>query len=856
MQRRMQDVEKVVLPSGMTLLLLSDDSLPVVACQLWVKVGSGYEPSHEVGISHFIEHLVFKGTRSFSAEALNREVESAGGSINAFTSMDVTGYHVVLPKQHIDLALKILIELVQVPTFPDNEFDREKQVILEELAEEEDNNEITLGQRLFNSAFQDDPYANPVIGYKHTVTALTLPRIKAFFKAYYTPPRMVLAVAGDFDIQTVKTKVSKQLHASPNRDLAAIDREVQPLKPGFRWDWLCKGSEESAIEIAFRLPAMAHQHTAYLDLAANILGGGECSRLYQQLCEKDGLVRSIDATYFSQRRHSLLLIRALLTDGDFSQVYNKIARICQEMRDSAPSPEEMQLAKVTVEKDLMFETETYEGIANNLAFYETTVDDCMWERFYLKSVMAAKAKEVGKVCQAYLRPDNIATVGLSPTALKPPFKADELEKLLVSAFNSKPVSPKPCVVDPPQKSTAGRRLQQQANILIRSTASPIATIFLTMPGGLLCENQHNNGIGQLALAMLATATSTQSALQLAKSMTLLGAEFEASLGRSSIGLRMDLPSRYVESGVDLFLEVVAAAVFQQPAFAREKVFQLQEIRSQQDSFETICLNNLLSQLFVDHPYGLNPIGATESVDRLTLDDVSKHYWNNILSQPWTLAVVSSQKPEQVRRNLESKLPGQSLPIAAAAKTTFTEHQDNKRVVATIPGKKAYLYFGWRTPAVSQGLWPALEVLTGILTGFGGGKLYHRLREELGLAYTVHTVAYHGSEAGYFAIQVNTTPDHVEAVIAETEAILATASKETWVASELQRAKNYLIGSYDIELQKSATQAMHMAINHQFGLGADLGVYSQAILNVTTSAVCQTVVDFLQPEQMVLSLLTP
>lgn len=849
----MHRVQKITLENGLTLLLAVDHRHAVTAMHLWVQVGSADESPTLNGISHCIEHMLFKGTKRYTNNALSSDVERAGGTLNAFTSLDYTGYHMSLPSAHADLGVNILADMVQNPLLRSADLRNEARVILEEMGEEQDSPEMLLGHRLFELCYPGDPYGRAVIGNRRTVSRFKSNDVRAYFRRHYRPERMVLAIAGAFDADAMQALVRKLFRA----DAEPLPRILPELKraSGLRHSWVRKGNEQSAVEMAFHTPGMQHAHTTPLDLLAFILAGGEHSRLYQRLIDKQKLARAIDTHNFAPQRGGMLITRAVLADNDFPGTIRAVVEEMRRIADEGVGDDELELAKSAIESDLIFEGETAEGVAHNLAFYETSLGDYGWEASYLRMLRACAAEDLRRLARLYLHPDNLCIVGLSPEGANLPLKPAEIPKLLQNNFSA-----------PRAARNRRRQISSKTAVQMHSPApgldliygenrsSRVATLYLSIPGGVLHETKDNVGIGNLGMSLLSAGTKQRGETELSRRLAQLGAEFDASLGRSHVGMRLDLPAPRLDEGLDLFLEIVNQPAFQDKALKRERAFLLRELRSLKDQYELDAFDMLLRHLFPKHPYGFNAMGTAKSLRSFTVDSVAEHYHRRILAAPWRFVVVSPQPGADIQAKLLQqpsvwRPQSPNLPAPEAA-------PDKQLVYREIPGSKAYLYWGFRTPPVASDRWAALETLTGVLTGFGAGRLYQKLREQFGLAYTVQSFAYHGSRGGYFAIYVNSAPKNFGKIDETIRAELKRLREEPIEDDELQRAKNYLVGSYAVDMQKSSAQAAQLAMGKNLGLGCDLTLYGKRIMKLRSRDLQKLAAQHLNDNQAVISLLSP
>jgi zinc protease len=602
----------------------------------------------------------------------------------------------------------------------------------------------------------------------------------------------------------------------------------------FQQAWLKMGDEQCAMEMALPTPAIHHPHLIGLDLLSEILAGSEYSKLYQQLYDKQKLVRAVDSYCFTARRSGLFVIRAVLSNGDFSAVTREICNQLSVLRNKKVSDKELRLAKAALKNGLLFEYETADSVAQNLAFYETMFHDPHWPQRHLRTLEDFSSRDLQNLAQLYFRPECISFAGLIPKKQKLKVTQKQIQQILQRHLKTTLTHPPVKQLTSNRKAVAtSYKFKENFQLILKSIPqTSIATIFLTIPGGLLLENQNNNGIGNLALSLLNKTNYHKNEQQISLQLTELGADFDVAVGRSNIGLRMDLPAENFEAGLKEFFSLILRPEFNQTIFNRERNFIQQELAGLKDNYEIDCFNYFLSTLFPDHSYGLNPLGKQSALKRLNAQKLKEWYLKQQLTLPWTLTIVSSQSDPQVLkmlRKFSNRLPKlKTFQHQRITDKTLT----NRRYEKNIPGHKAYYCYGFKTPGLLPKVWPAVEVLTAVLTSYGGGLLYERLRDKLGLAYTVQSYAYHAHEGGYMAIYVNTAPENLLQVERETVKLFHRLRKNGISLTEINRAKNFLTGSYEIDLQRTSSQAMQLAINYQNGHGCNLSSYQKAVNKVS------------------------
>lgn len=278
------------LDNGLTVVSDHMSHVKTVSLGLWVKAGARFETEPLNGISHFLEHMFFKGTQSRTATDIAEQIEDVGGSINAYTGREITAYYVKMLKEHANLGLDILADVLRRSTFPEEEMLREKDVVLQEISQSLDTPEDVLFDLFQNAAFPDHPLGRPILGTADHVKSLTRETLSSYARTHYTPERMVLAAAGNIDHDTL-LKQAEDLFG----DMMPGTDQIDPPTARFKGGSKTEARPLEQLQFALGFEGLNHADPDYYAAAAmtTALGGGMSSRLFQEIREKRGLVYSV-----------------------------------------------------------------------------------------------------------------------------------------------------------------------------------------------------------------------------------------------------------------------------------------------------------------------------------------------------------------------------------------------------------------------------------------------------------------------------------------------------------------------------------------------------------------------------------
>ncbi|MBI3636762.1 MAG: insulinase family protein [Candidatus Rokubacteria bacterium] len=407
---------RTVLDNGVVVVAQEHRASEVVALQLWVKVGGRDEAPPELGLSHYLEHMLFKGTPTRPPGSIDVMIEGLGGQSNAYTSYDYTHYDVVLPAEHLRAGIELLADIAVNAAFVPEELDGEKKVVFEEMRLTEDNPEKYILRRLYELGYAPHPYGRVILGTEPLIQALDRAKLNAYYKKHYVPRNFVLVAVGAVSPSSVRAIAAETFGrltgGAPERAL------VPPLVPVARGDRhvdVPRNEQQAYLGLAWRGVPTSHPDVYAVDLLNYVLGGDSpntpSSRLFQLV--RDRVVSSIESGYGAWERAGLVTINARLDAPNLARAESAIVGIIRRVRDQGVTEEERQRAIVTAEAAYAFDIETAEGLAKTYGQAETTwsLDD---EVAYLGRLHNVTAADIQAAARKYFADDNYAIVRFVP----------------------------------------------------------------------------------------------------------------------------------------------------------------------------------------------------------------------------------------------------------------------------------------------------------------------------------------------------------------------------------------------------------------------------------------------------------
>src|SRR6266403_5644395 len=338
--------QKWILPSGLTIIVQEDHSAPVASVQAWCATGSIDEDQHlGAGLSHILEHMLFKGTKSRSTNQIAQKIQDVGGYINAYTSFDRTVLWIDVPKDGVATALDVLADAMMNSTLPPEEYRKEQEVIRREFAMGMDDPDRVAGLLLFATAYQRHPYHFPVLGDIEIYNQLTQDQVMQYYKTRYVPNNLTFVVVGDVDAAKVRQQLTEFFKAYPEKSLKPIFIPEEPPQLGRREVHQEFATELTHLSLAWHIPEVTNPDVPALDLLSTILGDGRSSRLYRRVREEAGLAFGIAAFSYTPGDPGLFGIDAALDPKKREAARDLILEIIDEIKDAGVSDDELAKAK-------------------------------------------------------------------------------------------------------------------------------------------------------------------------------------------------------------------------------------------------------------------------------------------------------------------------------------------------------------------------------------------------------------------------------------------------------------------------------------------------------------------------------
>ncbi len=852
---KMYQPEQVQLSNGIPVILQHYDG-PVAATYWWVRTGSADETSSEAGYAHFLEHMLFKDasakeTGRASTGQMARVIESLGGDINAYTSFDQTVYHVTCAAQHWEKVLDAFGTMAKPQRFSHQDFEREREVILEEIRKNEDSPGRQLFQALFSSTFSKHPYGRPVIGNVKTIKSAKTSQVEGYYKRRYISGRMGLILVGPIADENGKKKknilrlLEKHYGSKTIKKAVSVDKS-RPIEPELRekaeWGVKVFDVKTPTLSFSFRVPELAHEDLPALDLLSGVLGMGELSRLYQRLFYQTSLVTDVSGGMYVPKDPGMLYFQAELNSLEnvipaAEEMFKELRRIGEE----GPTPDELARVLASAESDRLYATQTADGMAGRLGFLKYIMGDLNFDQEYLSQLRAVNASKIREVAKKYLSYRRMSGVVLVPKGSEK-FETVALEDLSQQILNSEDhgLPAVQTVATIAKAPTTKKRIGSQVEFFKMPSglqvcyyprpASHVMSVHASVLGGLRLEmanpvedREKDWGSSYLMALTWTKGTSKRDTHQISAITEGRAASIEGFAGRNSVGLQMTGLARDWDELSGLFSEVLLDPTFPKEEIEHSRRIVEDSIRGVEDHSSQLCSKLFLETLFENHPYGKMVHGSLESIQHIHTEKLRAFHESWIRPERLIVSVSGAVKQpildswlndleervQKLVRNLDQAPLGTELKDEPALKAP-------RWVERPLGREQCHILVGGLGVQNNAPDRHAIRLLQTLLGG-QSGRLFIELREKKSLAYTVSPLSFEGIERGYVGTYIACAPQKRDEAVAGIRHVLETLVKKGPTTQEMNRAKEFFLGRRAMDLQSDSALAAHFGMEALYGL---------------------------------------
>jgi len=820
----MQNLKTDYLSNKLPVYHLKTTKAPVVTLQVWVKTGSADELKSEAGLSHFIEHLVFKGTDKFAPGEIAQVVEAAGGELNAYTSFDQTVFYVTVPKHKFEVAAQVLSQMLIFPKFDPTEVDNEREVVVEEIKMGLDQPGRVSSKMLFDQMFKGHPYSLPVIGTEENIRRVPVDEIKNYFGERYTGHNMSLVCVGDIEESDLKTlevyfkDLSFEGLPKQNRERASVKLNTEHFlhqksefeKDYFYISWPMKGYKSSESEVA--------------ELMALLLGQGESSFLYDDLKLQKGLCRSIGASYFGGEENGIFVVSGVTIGDEVEKLAEELPRSIEAFLKQKDISKDITKARNIFDSESAYSEESIASMCRNIG------DDWL---YYNK--MGATEDKKNRILS--LKEDDLKAFAQNIFAKKPYLsflskeevsdKVKALPESLYKLSNVEPAFTEQKVENGPEQIELKKAPSEQSKktwktdrgsqvIFVPQTIGSVVSVKVAFEGGELLASDEEQGLVSLFGNIWAREFTDLNEQEVAAKMDFYCSSFGAFSGKHSVGLSLTTLSKYFKDLSPFFAKSLKSAAFTPEVLEREKQSLVSQLRSRVDRPSAVAFKEFSKLIFKDHIYSRDSLGVEEQIEKITVDSLAK-YLGRLLSQRCVFSFVGDLEEQQVKDLVsdfeahlnevgESLLNTKGVNFPKSGSSYKGESEKNQTHI--IMGYPAFDYTDEKKLH--------LDMVSALLGG-QGGRLFIELRDKASLAYSVAPLDFAGFLGGYFGGYIACDPSKRETAISMMKAEFKKTTTNLFTLDEMNWMKNQILGKFAMSSQRNSFISDTVLFDALYGL---------------------------------------
>ena len=816
-----QDYTIQKLPNGQTLVIYEIHNNPIVTIDTWIKTGSINETDQNNGISHFLEHLFFKGTKTHPTGNFERILESKGAIVNAATSKDFTHYYITLPSAYFDTALELHSDMLLNPQIPRKELEQERKVVIEEIYKDLNNPSRKVYNNLNTLMYTRHPYKRQVIGSAENVGTMRREEILDYFNKFYSPSNMVTIITGDVDTAMTTEKVQNyfnQPYKKPVKQNFAKEHQIQTQKRHIEYT----DTQSGYMMIGFRGVDINDRQLFALDVLAQILGGGDSSRLYKNVKEQKGLAFNISASNINFRDDGILYITANFAPYCYEKLENAVFSEISNVQKYGVTEEELQTAKNKIIQDTYYSRESTAKIASELGYIIALTGNSNLYNNYIDGIKKVTAKDVKDAAQKYLGVNKSAVSFVLPETMKN-VKEKEAKTHTYTKISE-------------SNGIAKYEIDNGATLLVNENKNNnIIAISLIAKGGAFVEKVP--GEGTLTAKALLKGTKKYSSQELAQIIDENGIEIKPECKDDFFIIDVKTTTAQIDKTLDILNEILNNALFDDYELEKTRTEILSKIRQKRDLPMNIALENFRTALFEGSVYSRTNKVLEKTLPTVTSGNV-KAYYKRILN-PVNIIIsvngnVDSKKLAESFGSMLQETSGEKFDYKNCYVTKLTAPKMINQKIKDI--KTSWLFIGWQTAGVRDKKdFVTLKVINTMLGSGLSSRLYRNIRESDGLAYQLGSQYSPKMLGGEFLTYIGTNPNTLEY---SREKMLKEVNKlksEFVSDTELQDAKDRLKGGFIVALETNSKKASNIGIFEAYGFGYDfLNTYTKMIDEVTAS----------------------
>lgn len=884
-------IYEYLLPTGQAIYIKPDHSLPMVTMDTWVETGSVNEGPLTNGISHFLEHLLFKGTPQHPLGEFDHTIEALGGQFNAATSLDYTHYYISIPSKHFNQAMDLHANMLQQAVIPQDALDRERHVVQEEINRALDNPSSKLLRTLNRHLFANHGYAYDTLGPKALIATVPRKRIVNYYHTWYQPDRYRTIVTGDVNPNEAATYIANtfaQYQRPQEKNWLGLTKKIkrkltQKAAGPQQTEVLVledANITQSYFMIGFLGPNVDNREDTYaLDVAMNALGQGKTSRLHQSVVEKNQLAQSISAGNWTQKYAGLVYIDATLPNEKRDAAREDIFKVIHQLKAEGLTSEELNKAKTEALTSYAFLQESTSGLAQNIG-YNVTIGNLSDHTDYAQALQTVGLEDAQRAANKYLNLNNMIVVEMVPAKTKAKAKNTDKNNSLSLQDEKETI-----------QAQIAHALQQEAS-LTHATPSSVEeaqpktlgeTHHTLMPNGMTLlsrERPHTNTVSIKFFIKGGKSTETvPGTANVVASMLKKGSkhrsklELSQTLERNGMSIGLDVHSDYISiSGSALKedlgeLALLMIDTIKHPRFEQEELDVVKTrlkraLTAGREKPSALALENLQLNIYPWHNYGNTGKRMEDHLSLITRDVLTDYYAHHAIPSNMVVSAVGNLDGKFLSKVLLEAFP-KSLNIKDEKRIEPPKAQpvppikESKTIRAEKPEQAAtWIARGWLAPKLGDKDYAALKVINTLLGSGLSSRLFVNLREKQGLAYVAASYFPSSKMEGRFVMYLGTDPKNEAKVLKGFQKEIDNLINVPLTDKELADAKTKFIGNFAMAHETNSDQAFYLGFYEALGQGAAFDSYYPKLIDKLTIEDIQNTAQRIFSQPSITSIVSP
>ncbi len=795
------------LKNGQTVAIEEVHSNPIVTIDTWVRTGSINETEQNSGISHFLEHLFFKGTQKHPYGEFDKILESKGAVNNAATSKDFTHYYITIPSEHFELALEMHADMLQNPAIPQQEMDKERLVVLEEIAKDLNNPQNIVYNNLMEMMYINHPYKKRVIGSAEVVKNVSRDEILEYFRKFYAPSNMVTIIVGDVDTKKALESVKNNFSSDYRKTVLPKYAKEKPLPSLLRKE-VKSETTSGYMLIGYRGVSVTDKDMYALDVLSTILGDGKTSILYKSIKDRKQLAFSIGASHSTAKDDGIFYITASFVPDKYKELEKAIFDEISDLRQKGVTSEQVKLAQNIIERDTFYARESVSNIAQEIGYTFVTAGDVNFYKDYLLKIRRVTVSDVNRVLRKYLGDNNAAISVLLPNNYEEKENVVKCPQEITSTLVSE------------NSETKKYKLSNGATVLITpNTANDIIAVTVLAKGGEFVEK--TTGTAMLTADLMLKGTKKYTADEFAAVLEDNGIKITPSSSADWFLVRVLTTKNQLDKTLELLDEVLNNAIFDENELKKLKAEKINAIKKNRDIALKRAVEEYNTLIYQGSVYSNSTKILEKAYPKVSRKDIVDYYNKILEPQNLVISVNGNVDTEKFLKSFEA--------ILKRPQGTKSEYSVNIPVIKTPRISKQidkqtqtdWVLLGWQTAGYDNPREAIILTVIDSLLGEGmSSRLFINLREKEGLAYQLGSSYISNFHRGNFVTFIGTNPKTLDRSIQKLFIEINRLKNEPVSEGELQAAKDKLLGQYILSLETNLAKSLQVGIFEASGRGYD------------------------------------